>query len=193
MNVTIRSVAFREGTGSQCHGRLYPDDLTITPTQTPDPDDGIDCVVFASNRTLDLTEYAEPTSMGAYTVPAVVADDTFLVVTPHDGTLENGTRVQFGEDDPGFAAVPSRDGAVATVGLSVRESHSGYGVADGAMVDGSAEPSAEYAVAVEGRIAIGNEVTISVTRDGEPATNVPVAVTGREFEVSVRATATAEG
>ena len=179
VNVTVRSVAFRDGTGSQCHGPLYPDDVTLTPTKTPDPDRGLDCVVFRANRTLDLTAHTEALSLGAYTVPALVADDTFLVVSPRNGTLENGTQVQFAPDDPGFAAEPTRDGEIRRVGISVDRYRSGYGVGPTGTVDTDATPAAEYAVGVDGRIRDGEPVTVSVTRNGEPLGSHAISVDDR--------------
>lgn len=179
MNVTIRSVAFREGTRGQCHGPLYSDDVTITPTPTPDPDTGLDCVVFRTERTLDLTAVDGGVSLGAYTVPAVVADDTFVVVTPRNGTLQNGTRVQFDPADPGFALTPSRDGSLARVGLSVDKYRGGYGVGPGSSDTTDREPRVAYGVGVAGRIETGESVTVSLTRNGDPLRDQSVTVDSR--------------
>ncbi|WP_255195028.1 hypothetical protein [Halorarius litoreus] len=179
VNVTVRSVAFRDGTGSQCHGRLYPDDVTLTPTKTPDPDRGLDCLVFETERTLDLTDHREALSLGAYTVPAVVADDTFVVVTPHNGTLENGTQVQFAPDDPGFALEPTRDGDIRRVGIAVDRYRSGYGVGPGGVSTSEPAPAAAYTVEVEGAVRDGSPVTVSVARNGDPLREHPVTVDGR--------------
>lgn len=182
VTVTVRSVAFREGTGSQCHGPLHPEDATLTPTKTPDPDPGLDCVVFEVNRTLDVTEHQDGLSLGAYTVPAVVAADTFVVVTPVNGTLQNGTTVRFDPDDPGFAVEPIRDGELRRVGISVDEYRSGYGVGPAETPTASAPPAMEYAVDVEGRIRSGESVTVSVSRNGEPQAGHPVSVGDRTVE-----------
>lgn len=179
VNVTVKSVAFREGTGSQCHGPLYPEDATLTPTQTPDADRGIDCLVFETERTLDLTEVESAVSLGAYTVPAVVADDTFAVVTVHGGTLQNGTQVQFDPDDPGFALEPTRDGEVGRVGLSVDRYRSGYGVGPGDAGTAGATPAVEYAAGVDGRIRNGESVTVSVARNGAPLGEQAISVDDR--------------
>lgn len=179
VNVTVRSVAFREGTGSQCHGPLYPEDATLTPTKTPDADRGIDCLVFETDRTLDLTEVEGTVSLGAYTVPAVVADDTFIVVTVHGGTLQNGTRVQFDPDDPGFALEPRREGEVGRVGISVDRYRGGYGVGPGEAGTARVTPAVEYAAGVDGRIRNDESVTVSVTRDGAPLREQAISVDDR--------------
>lgn len=184
VNVTVRSVAFREGTESQCHGPLYPEDATLTPTKTPDPDAGVDCVVFRTERTLDLTAIDGGVSLGAYTVPAVVADDTFVVVTPRNGTLKDGTTVTFAPDDPGFLVEPTHDGDLARVGLSVERDRSGYGVGPGTTDAADSTPAVEYAVGVDGRIRNGESVTVSLTRNGEPLAEQSLTVGSRSVRTN---------
>ena len=178
VNVTIRSIAFREGTEGQCHGPLYPVDASPTPTRTPDMDEGLDCLVFETNRTLDLTEHRDPVSLGVYTVPAVVADDSF-VVSSENGTLKNGTQVQFAPDSPGVAVWPTGSGEIQRIGLSVENYSSNYGVGPGGVGTAVPAPTVEYAVDDEGRISRGESVTVSVSRDGSPLSDYGLTVDDR--------------
>lgn len=190
LNVTVRSIAFREGTEGQCHGPLYPVD-SPTPTETPDMDEGLDCLVFETNRTLDLTEVGGSLSLGVYTVPAVVADESFVVVSSENGTLKNGTQVQFAPDSPGVDVWPTSDGDRRRIGLAVTRYPSGYGVGPGDVGTAAPAPAVEYAVGVEGRISRGESVTVSVTRDGDPLADHAISVgnqpvrTGADGSVSV--------
>lgn len=143
--------------------------------------------MFETERTLDLTEHREALSLGAYTVPALVADDTFVVASPHNGTLNNGTQVQLDPDDPGFAAELTRDGQLRRVGLSVDRHRSGFGVGPTGSVDTETTPAVEYAVDVDGRIRNGESVTVSVTRTAiaSPTTRSRSVLTGSDGSATV--------
>lgn len=180
LNVTIRTVAFQHGTRHQCHGRLVGPNATLTPTLTPQLDPDVDCVVFRLNRTVDLTEHRDASSIGRFTVPERLTGDTYLVVTARNGTLASGERVVFDPDDPGFVAFAStverEDGVIRRlVTFNVPRVGDDYGVNDGAgrrsPVAGdvpAVEPRTSWSLAVEGEPVRDAAVTLRVTRDGEP-------------------------
>lgn len=181
LNVTVRTVAFQHGTRHQCHGRLVGPDVTLTPTRTPQRDHDVDCAVFRLNRTVDLTEHRDASSVGRFAVPARLADDTYLVVNAHNGTLESGERVVFDPDDPGFVAYASaveREGGTTRrlVTFEVEESYGEYGVDDSAGRRSpstgdvpAVEPRVAWSLSVDGEVARDATVTLRVTRDGAPA------------------------
>lgn len=185
VNVTVATVAFQDGTRHQCHGKLA--EGTFTPTPTPETDLGLDCAVFVRNVTLDLTDTTEATAFGEYTVPSVVAADTYLVVKGLNGTLKDGTRVPFGDDDD-FDVVGSgrRVGGRTLYGVvfDVVETRygDGYGIDYGGFSpDPSLDPDVRYAFDVEGEIRNGRTVTLSVSRNGTPA-DVELRVEGAARE-----------
>lgn len=175
VNVTVATVAFQDGTPHQCHDELA--DGTKTPTRTPEMDLGLDCAVFVRNLTLDLTETREATAFGAYTVPDVVAGDTYLVVKGVNGTLENGTRVDFGDGDFDVAGASHDPGGRTLYGVVFEVAESEYG--DGYVLrhggfrpEPSLDPDTTFGFDVDGEIRNGETVTLSVTRDGRPANAV---------------------
>lgn len=185
VNVTFATVAFQNGTRHQCHGKLA--EGTFTPTPTPEMDLGLDCVVFVRNVTLDLTDATEATALGEYTVPSVVAEDTYLVVKGLNGTLKGGTHVPFGEDDD-FDVIGSGhrigDRILYGVTFSVAKNDDGEGYwlsYGGFAPDPSLDPSTSYTFDVEGEIRNGETVTISVSRNGQPA-NTVLHIEGAERE-----------
>lgn len=173
MNVTVATIAFQDGAPHQCHGDLVAGEVTKTPTPTPEVDLGLDCVVFARNVTIDLTAATAATAIGQYTVPSIVSGDTYLVVRRLNGTLENGSRVTFGDDDFQATGTGHRVNGRTLYGVEfdvVKGNYcKGYCIDYGGFhPDASLDPATHYTFAVDGRIRNGEMVTLTVSRNGTP-------------------------